>query len=315
METKQIPLLILTGPTAIGKTEFSLRLAEEFDCEIVSVDSMQIYRYMDIGTAKASRKERKQVPHHLIDIIDPDESYDAAQFVKDCTIALHKIYQRKKIPLLTGGTGLYFTALIHGIFSELPSDRSVRKELKMRLELEGRKKLHEELAACDSITAKRIHQNDTHRLLRGLEIFQVSGIPWSEHLERQKIKGPEKRFDNILGICLTEERKIVYERINERSKVMLANGLEEEVTSLLEKGYSPDLKPFQSIGYKHILNYISGVWTQSDTIEILSRDTRRYAKRQITWFKKMEILQHIEKQKQDEIISLIHRWKREIGHH
>ncbi len=180
------PCLVLVGPTAIGKTDLSLTLARRYDCEIVSVDSMQVYRYMDIGTAKASVSERSEIPHHLIDIVDPDEDYDAAKFAKDGLQAIRDIHSRGKIPLLTGGTGLYLRALFEGIFPGVPGDEEIRQTLKDRLLTEGASKLHEELSICDSISAKRIHENDTQRLLRALEVFYVSGIPWSEHIAHHK---------------------------------------------------------------------------------------------------------------------------------
>lgn len=304
----QYPILILTGPTAIGKTELSLEIAETFNCEIISVDSMQIYKYMDIGTAKATVQERERVKHHLIDIIPPDEEYDVSKFIRDCTDSLQKIWKKNKLPLLTGGTGLYYSSLIEGIFPELPSDRSVRDKLLERLQGEGRDVLHEELRTYDRISAERIHKNDTHRLLRALEIFYVSGVPWSTHIARHRATRQPRMFQNVFGICLTEDRQKLYERINQRCEKMLSAGLRSEVQQLLDMGYHANLKPMQAIGYKHMLKNIAGQWDSEQTKEFLARDTRRYAKRQITWFKKMDYLTMIDRRHHDEILHKINQW-------
>lgn len=304
----EYPILILTGPTAIGKTELSLEIAETFNCEIVSVDSMQIYKYMDIGTAKATVEERERVKHHLIDIISPDEEYDVSRFIEDCTDALQKIWKKNKLPLLTGGTGLYYTSLIEGLFPDLPSDHIIREKLLARLRQEGRDILHEELRSYDYISAERIHKNDTHRLIRALEIFHASGVPWSTHLARHKATKKPKMFRNVLGICLTEEREGLYERINLRCEQMLSAGLRAEVQQLLDMGYHANLKPMQAIGYKHMLKNLSGQWNSAQTKEFLARDTRRYAKRQFTWFKKMDYLSMVDRTHQEEILHKIDKW-------
>jgi len=189
------PLLFLSGPTAVGKTELSLQIAEEFSCEIIGVDSMQVYRFMDIGTAKPTAAERSRIPHHLIDIVDPNENYTLGTFVRDAEKAIHYIYSKKNIPLLTGGTGLYFKGLLNGVFDDFtgPDEKygtaqekhDVRQNLQTRLEEEGGSRLHRELADLDPESAQRIHPNDTQRILRGLEIFYTTGIPWSKHLENQ----------------------------------------------------------------------------------------------------------------------------------
>ena len=315
MNSKEIingPVLVLVGPTAIGKTNLSLSLAEQFKCEIISVDSMQVYRFMDVGTAKATKEERRRVPHHLIDIVNPDENYDAARFVKDARSAIIDIHGRGKIPLLTGGTGLYLKALFEGIFSGVGADPQIRKSLEERLVSEGADVLHEELAACDYTSAKRIHANDKHRLLRALEVFLSTGKPWSEHLREHKELNKSDRFPNALLLGLTCDRGDLYDRINIRCKEMLHNGLEEEVRSLLQQGYNRKLKVFRSIGYKHMIQYIDGEFDETGMLTLLSRDTRRYAKRQYTWFSRLEKLHWMQVAQQQLIFQQVKKWEKEI---
>jgi len=302
------PCLVLVGPTAIGKTDLSLSLARSHDCEIISVDSMQVYRYMDIGTAKASVGERAEIPHYLIDIIDPDEAYDAARFAKESLQAVQDIHSRNKIPLLTGGTGLYLRALLDGIFPGVPGDEEIRQSLKARLQREGSSNLHKELSLCDSISAKRIHQNDSQRLLRALEVFHVSGKPWSEHLASHKKQHDGVRFTNIFQLGLTTDRDTLYQRINRRCDSMLELGLEDEVKKLLAMGYDRRLKPFSAIGYRHMINYIDGHWTKDEAVRLLARDTRRYAKRQYTWFSNLPDLQWFDIEKKQLVLDSVQQW-------
>ena len=301
------PVLVLVGPTAIGKTELSLQLAERFGCEIVSVDSMQVYRYMDIGTAKVSMAERARVPHHLIDVVEPDEEYDAASFSRDALQAIDQIHGRGRVPLLTGGTGLYLRALIEGLSSGIGHFPEIRVALQQRLALVGSEILHEELMKCDRFSGEKIHANDTHRVLRALEIYQATGRPWSEHISQHQ-KKRVGRFTNILQIGLTCERELLYRRIDLRTSLMLASGLEEEVRGLIARGYSPQLKSMQAIGYRHMNNYLQNVWDKVETERMLARDTRRYAKRQYTWFGSSPDLQWFDVQDQGGIIKRISDW-------
>jgi len=278
------PVIVLVGPTAIGKTALSLDIAERFSCEVVSVDSMQVYRHMDIGTAKILPAEMRGIPHHLIDIVAPDEPYDAASFARDALNKIREIHARGKIPLLTGGTGLYLRALLVGIFDEPESNDDLRDKMRARLEIEGRSKLHAELTEIDPQSASRIHENDTHRLLRALEVYYLTGKTWTEHISKQSRDVSHVQFKNLLKIGLTTERKHLYERINLRSRQMFDNGLEDEVRWLLGQGFSATSKSMNSIGYRHAVNMISGVWDKGRALELLARDTRRYAKRQYTWF-------------------------------
>ncbi len=301
------PVLALVGPTAIGKTALSLLLAERFNGEIISVDSMQVYRFMDIGTAKVSPEERARIAHHLIDIVDPDTEYDAASFVRDALQAIEDIHHRGKIPLLTGGTGLYLRSLIDGLFSEIGHFPEIRDSLQQRLLADGPHKLHEELIITDRSSALRISENDSHRLIRALEIFQGTGKPWSEHIaDHQLLK--KSQFSNILQIGLTCDRKILYQRIDLRTRLMLQSGFEQEVRDLLTRGYGPELKSMQSIGYRHMNNYINNLWDMAETERVLARDTRHYAKRQYTWFNGITDLQWFDVQDQDLILDKIELW-------
>jgi tRNA dimethylallyltransferase len=269
---------------------------------------MQVYRYMDIGTAKASISERAEIPHHLIDIVDPDDNYDAARFAIDGLIAIHDIHSRGKIPLLTGGTGLYLRALLEGIFPGVPVDEAIRQKLKDRLLKEGSSKLHEELSLIDSPSAKRIHVNDSQRLLRALEVWYGSGITWSEHIKAHKNQDQGVVFKNALQLGLTTDRTNLYQRINKRCDSMLEYGLEDEVRQLLAMGYDPKLKSFGSIGYRHIINYIEGSWTKDETVQFLARDTRRYAKRQYTWFSRLTDLQWFDIAEKHKILQTVEAW-------
>lgn len=274
----------LIGPTAVGKTELSIKLALQFNCEIISVDSMQVYRFMDIGTAKATTDERQHVPHHLIDIVDPDEDYHAGRFVEDCLEAIVCIHRRGAIPLLTGGTGLYLQALKNGLFDAPPRDEEIRDHILKRLEEAGSQALHEELSSYDPESARRIHPHDRSRLVRAIEVYLSSGVALSEHLRRQASKKKGIDFSNFISVGITCERDKLYQRINLRTGQLLDQGLEAEVQGLLDRGYDPGLKSMQSIGYRHMVKHIRGEWDLDQCRQFLARDTRRYAKRQYTWF-------------------------------
>lgn len=301
----KFPTIVLVGPTGIGKTELALKLAERFAAEIIGADSMQVYRYMDIGTAKPTMEERARIPHHLIDFVDPADHYTVARFVTDARAAGTDIEKRGKLPFLVGGTGMYLRGLLQGLFEHGEQKEgespAVREELKMRLAQEGREQLHEELKRCDPESAMRIHLNDTHRLLRALEIFKATGIPWSQHLMQQKQMSPPA--SRVLKLGLTCPREELYDRINTRVKRMLGQGLLAEVEKLLAMGYHGGLKSMQSIGYRHMVNYLSGEWSWDEAVELLARDTRRYAKRQFTWFQRDPEIRWFELSQAKELIE------------
>ncbi|MBU1232227.1 MAG: tRNA (adenosine(37)-N6)-dimethylallyltransferase MiaA [Proteobacteria bacterium] len=299
------PLVVLVGPTAIGKTALSIRLAQEFDFEIISIDSMQVYRYMDIGTAKISEGEMAGIPHHLIDVVNPDDPFDAGLFEKIALKAILDISSRGKKVLLTGGTGLYLRALLTGLSQNLPNFPDIRKEIQEKLKKQGNDKLHDELSLYDRISAQRIHKNDTHRLVRALEIYRGTGKTWSEFLQEHK-ENSTIRFPHVLCLGLTCERKVLYQRIEQRTRAMLDSGLQREVLNLLERGYGKELKAMQSIGYKHMIKHLQGEWDYQTMCQNLARDTRRYAKRQYTWFNGIEGLLWFDKSTEQKVLSQVH---------
>ncbi len=274
-------VIVLAGPTGVGKTELSLGLAERFKAEIISMDSMQIYKYMDIGTAKPSQEERARIRHHLVDYVRPDEIYHVSRFVEDARAAIVDITSRGRLPMLVGGTGLYMRGLLEGVFEMPAIPVEVRAQVRADMKEKGNEQLYEELRRCDPQSAARIHPNDSQRLARGLEIFRATGIPWSAHLGDQQQGGSE--FE-VVKIGLERPRQELYQRINLRVDLMVDQGLLAEVEGLLAMGFGPELGPMQSIGYRHMVNFIQGEWSWQETLSLLARDTRRYAKRQFTWF-------------------------------
>ncbi len=297
------PVLVLVGPTAIGKTALSFDIVREFDCEIISMDSMQVYRHMDIGTAKPTVEERKQVRHHLIDVVLPDEQYNAARFVSDCLQAIQVIASQGKIPLITGGTGLYLSSLINGLFEEVKVKDEVKEELQRQLTAHGLASLYKELCSVDPVSAARIHRNDKHRIIRGLEIYHSSGVPWSDQLRQQNKKESQVRFTRIFKIGLTCERTLLHQRIEQRSSVMLEQGLVEEAKGLRKMGYAPSLPSMGAIGYRHVNQLLDGQCDQAEMVDSLVRDTRRYAKRQMTWFRRHKTLHWYQRYQTEKIIS------------
>ena len=280
------PVVVLVGPTAVGKTALSLEIAIEFGCEIINMDSMQVYRGLDIGTAKAAPEERRQVAHHLIDIRDPDEQYHAASFVADTLAAIQAIGTRGRIALLTGGTGLYLSSLLNGLFDTVEGTDVIRACLQERLRSEGREVLYRELQRVDASSAARIHINDTQRLLRGLEIFQTTGLSWSEHLLRQRQAAQPPHFNRLLLLGLSCGRDLLVERIRLRSEQIMSNEFAAEVEGILARGYNAELPAMQAIGYRHMIACLRGIWDRATATSALIFDTRRYAKRQMTWFRR-----------------------------
>lgn len=285
LAAKGIPLIIIAGPTASGKTSLAIELAGRFSGEIISVDSMQVYRRMDIGTAKPTPEEQAQTPHHLIDIVNPDQEYNLARFIEDAEPACEEVASRSRIPIMAGGTGMYIRGFISGIF-ELdqgltPKILAAREELKKELSQKGEGRLYQRLVRIDPQSAERIHPNDTSRLIRALEIYDATGRPWSEHLAEAN---RSRNGENVLKIGLLCDREKLYQRIDARVDQMLALGFREEVEDLLAAGYSRELKSMQSIGYQHMCAHILDQIDLATTRKKMARDTRRYAKRQLTWF-------------------------------
>lgn len=276
-------IIIICGPTGVGKTSFAIQVAQCFNGEIVGADSMQIYRHMNIGTAKPDAGEMNLVRHHLIDVIDPNEEFDAGRYVKLADEAIEDILSRGKVPIITGGTGLYIQALLNGLFRSESVCTKTLSMLTKELEEKGAHALHEKLAECDPKAADKIHPHDSFRVIRALEVFQTTGKKISDHQERHGFHS--LRYEG-LKIGLYMEREELYDRINQRVEAMLDKGFLNEVVSLVERGYSLDLKPMQSIGYKHMAMFIQKKANLAEAIRLLKRDTRRYAKRQFTWFRK-----------------------------
>ncbi|MBI5574802.1 MAG: tRNA (adenosine(37)-N6)-dimethylallyltransferase MiaA [Deltaproteobacteria bacterium] len=272
-------LLALSGPTAAGKTALALSLARIYPLEIVNADSLQVYRGMDIGTAKPDAGERNEVPHHLIDVANPDEEFNAGRFVAEAEIVIRGIRQRGKFPLVAGGTGMYIRALLRGL-DPLPSDPRIRAGLARRWKEEGGAVLFGELGKIDPASAAAIHPSDRIRVLRALEVAAVAGVPASGLKGRWS--NVERKF-RILFISLSMEREKLYCRIEERVEKMFRDGLVEEVRGLLAAGYGADLKPMKSLGYRHVISHLSGAVSLSGAVAEIKRDTRRYAKRQSTW--------------------------------
>lgn len=286
MQDKKPPLIIIVGPTAVGKTSISVEVAKLIDGEIISADSMQIYKYMNIGTAKISKSEMDGINHYLIDEVYPDENFSVSDFQVKATEYINIILDKGKLPIIVGGTGLYVNSLVYDLdFSKAISNWDLRDKYLEKAEKYGNQYIHEELKKIDLESANRIHINDTKRIIRALEIFHETGKPMS-HFYKDFRK--ENNKYNIIFIGLTMDRNKLYERINRRVDIMIGSGLVEEVKSLLAMGYSEDLVSMQGLGYKEIVQYLKGNYSLDKAIEILKRDSRRYAKRQLTWFRREE---------------------------
>ena len=279
---KKIPLIILTGPTAVGKTALSIELAKDLNAEIISADSMQIYEYMDVGSAKVTKEEMDGVIHHLIDEVKPDYAFSVSEFQKRANKYIKDIDDRGKKVLVTGGTGLYLNSLIYDMdFAKSNSNSKLREELELELKENGIDYMHEKLRALDEDAANRIHKNNTKRVIRALEVC-LDGKKMQDFSTELKYN---ENYQPII-IVLNRDREVLYERINKRVDLMMENNLIDEVKHLLDIGYDKNLISMQGIGYKEIVKYLEGEYSLDEAIEIIKRDSRRYAKRQITWFKR-----------------------------
>lgn len=283
VNTSELPkIVIVCGPTGVGKTSFAIELAKRFGGEVVGADSMQIYRQMDIGTAKPTPEEKAAIFHHMVDIVDPDEDFDAAAYGRCARLSVEQLLTAKLLPFVVGGTGLYIKALVYGLFEGRKSDPDVRKRLQARLEEEGVAALHGSLRDQDPIAAERIHPNDAYRIQRALEVIETTGSAITDLHDAHRF---QKARYQTLQIGLTLPRKLLYDRIDRRVDQMIAAGLLEEVQGLLARGYDPSQKSMQSLGYRHMVGFVKGETTWEEALRTLKRDHRRYAKRQITWFK------------------------------
>ncbi|MCD8300908.1 MAG: tRNA (adenosine(37)-N6)-dimethylallyltransferase MiaA [Clostridiales bacterium] len=278
------PLIILTGPTAVGKTELSLSLAERVGGAIISADSMQVYRGMDIGSAKIRPDEMRGIPHYLIDVLNPEEEFNVVLFQKLAKEALTEIYRSGRVPIVVGGTGFYIQALVYDIdFTEQDEDRAIREHYERIAAGEGAHALHEMLAAVDPDSAEAIHENNVKRTIRALEYYEKSGQPISEHNAGERTK--ESPYD-FRYFVLTDDRDEIYRRIDARADEMLSAGLLDEVRTLKDRGCRRGMTSMQGLGYKELLDYVDGLTSYDEAVRLIKRDTRHFAKRQLTWFRR-----------------------------
>jgi len=304
-ETK--PLVILTGPTAVGKTALSIKLASEIGGEIISADSMQVYRQMDIGSAKIKPEEMGGIPHHMIDILEPEEEFNVCLFEKLALEAMEQIYERGHIPVVVGGTGFYIQALLYQIdFTEEETDTAYRDKLWQLGEEKGNHYLHELLRKVDPKSAEEIHENNRKRVIRALEFYENCGKPISTHNKEQRQKTSAY---NSCYFVLTDDRKKLYERIESRVDQMLSKGLVDEVRTLKERGCNASMVSMQGLGYKEILEYLDGRCSLLEAVEKIKKETRHFAKRQLTWFRREKDVIWLDKQAfaydEDAVLSCI----------
>ena len=297
------PLIILTGPTAAGKTKLSIGLAKKIGGEIISADSMQVYKKMDIGTAKIRPEEMDGVPHYLIDVLDPFEEFNVVYFVEKAKEAMEKIYAAGHIPIIVGGTGFYIQALLYDIdFSQHEEKESYRKELEQLAREKGKEYLYEILKKVDPEYAQIVHFNNVKKVIRALEYHKETGGKLSEHNKEQRQK--ESPY-NFAYFVLYHDREILYERINKRVDIMMEEGLLSEVKRLIKKGYTKNLVSMQGLGYKEFFDYFDGTTSLEDTVDKIKKDTRHFAKRQLTWFRREKEVIWINKKEYEQEEALL----------
>lgn len=277
-------LVAVAGPTASGKTRLAIEIAKRFNGEIVGADSMQIYKYMDIGTAKPTEKECDEVVHHMIDFLEPDVRYSVADYTKKAHEVIRGIASRGKLPVMCGGTGLYINSVVDDVtFGEIETDYELREELQKIAEIEGTQKLLDMLGEFDAESAARLHPNNLRRIIRAIEFYRTTGVTISAHQKMTKEK--ESRYEPIM-LSIAWDRQELYDRINKRVDIMINDGLFDEVRDLMERGYTQQLNSMQGIGYKEVIDCIEGRMSYEETVERIKQSSRRYAKRQLTWFKR-----------------------------
>lgn len=299
----KIKIIVIVGPTASGKSALAMELSERFDGEIVSADSRQVYRYMDIGTAKPVKEQREKIPHHLIDIADPDEEFTAARYSDEASKAIREIHERGNNVFVAGGTGLYIKALTKGLFKGPGSDVRLRNEFAMLGSgSEGAMYLYGKLKEVDPEAASRIHPNNAARIIRALEVYYLTNKPISVFQKEHNFS--EEPYEAI-KVGLSADRKSLYKSIEDRVDNMMKVGLVEEARRLLDMGYSPDLKAMCGLGYKEILGYIQNKYGLEGAVREIKKNTRRYAKRQMTWFRKEADIRWFSSEEKDKIVALI----------
>ncbi len=299
------PLVVLVGPTAIGKSRIAIEVAQALGTEILTADSTQVYRGMNVGTDTPSEEDRQRVPHRLIDLVEPDEPFNAGEFRRQALREISRLYENGLLPLVVGGTGLYVRALLNGLWAGPPSDRILRRKLEEEARARGGESMYQELSRVDPATARRLHPRDTVKVLRALEVYRQTGVPLSKAHEAHRERATTPFRTLILG--LTMERAVLYQRIDQRVDVELAKGLVDETRTLLEKGYSRDLVSMKSLGYRQMAGYLEGEYSFDDAVRRLKRDTRHFAKRQMTWFRKEPDLTWVEVQPDESVRSVSQR--------
>ncbi|WP_434296580.1 tRNA (adenosine(37)-N6)-dimethylallyltransferase MiaA [Clostridium sporogenes] len=301
-------LLILAGPTAVGKTDISIKLAKKLNGEIISADSMQIYKYMDIGSAKITKEEMKGIPHHLIDVVAPHEEFNVSSFKTLAEKCIKDIWSRGKLPIIAGGTGLYINSLIYNYdFTDADRDEDYREYLTRLSEDKGKEYVHSMLKDIDGKSYEKLYPNDLKRVVRALEVYKITGKSISEYTKENEKKLYNIPY-NINYFVLNMNREVLYERINKRVDIMMDKGLIEEVKKLESMGYTPDMQSMKGIGYKEILFYLKGDISLDEAIYLIKKGSRNYAKRQLTWFRKDKRSIWIDKDKyrsEEEIVDKI----------
>lgn len=286
-------VIVLTGPTAVGKTSLSIAIAKAVGGEIISADSMQVYKYMNIGTAKITEEEKCGIPHFLIDEFEPDEEFNVTIFKNKVMGYIEDIKSRGKVPIIVGGTGFYIQSVIYDInFNEYGDDSEARKKYELMAETIGKSELHKKLALVDREYADSVSENNVKKVVRALTFFEMTGEKLSEHNKRERER--HSPFD-FAYFVLTMDRKKLYERIDKRVDLMFDMGLVDEVKALMAKGYDKSLVSMQGIGYKEVIDYLNGETSLEECIDIIKRDTRHFAKRQLTWFKREKVVTYIDK--------------------
>ncbi len=296
-------IIIISGPTATGKTATALSVAKTFGAEIINADSMQVYRYLDIGTAKPTREEQQKVPHHLLDVVEPDDPYHAGRFQADADVLISDLGSRQKLPLIVGGTGLYIRSLLYGLCDLPEIQPEIRQQVQNELKKNGVESLYQHLKKVDPLVAGRLASRDQSRITRALEVYLATGRSISYFQEQHRFSRPKYSF---LYLYLACERTILRQRIADRVQQMMSHGFLAEIRDLLDKGYSPELKPLQSIGYRQLILHLQGVLSLDEALRLIVRDTRRYAKRQNTWFSRVPGIKIVNENERQYIPQLIH---------
>ena len=295
---KKKPVIVLAGPTAVGKSSIAVELASDLSTEIISADSRQIYRSMDIGTAKPDLLDRKRVAHHLIDVVDPDETFSAGRFKTMADAVITRLHRQDRIPVIVGGTGLYIKILVYGLWQGPQAEWGLREQLREKEDLHGSGYLHGMLQSIDPESAARIQPQDVNKLIRAIEVFRQTGQPISTFHQEHFFK--ERPYQTVI-IGLRRSREDLYSRIDRRADEMMSQGLLKEVKDLLKNGYTKDLPSMKGLGYRQMVGYLMGKYDLNEAIRCLKRDTRRYAKRQFTWFNRDPAIQWIDLQPLDDV--------------